>query len=211
MKETLNSHKFYAVWEYKREENDLNEASKNGLQLIKGGCFHSTFRRDHSRRYIYQLDYCTKIPDMDRYIECFRDAGWEYINSTFNGWHYFRRPYSPDLDPEDAKIYTDRESMFEMENRWFARIRAASVIFLLMGLVYVGITLLHGFPVAAEQIPLLLESIIFLLLSATFFLAWRSVSQTRRGERAGFVPPTQILFPVVLLLLLIGCVMIIFL
>ena len=28
MKETLNSHKFYAVWEYKREENDLNEASK---------------------------------------------------------------------------------------------------------------------------------------------------------------------------------------
>ncbi len=76
--------------------------------------------------------------------------------------------------------------MFEMENRWFARIRAASVIFLLMGLVYVGITLLHGFPVAAEQIPLLLESIIFLLLSATFFLAWRSVSQTRRGERAGF-------------------------
>lgn len=131
MKETLNSHKFYAVWEYKREENDLNEASKNGLQLIKGGCFHSTFRRDHSQRYIYQLDYCTKIPDMDRYIECFRDAGWEYI--------------------------------------------------------------------------------IFLLLSATFFLAWRSVSQTRRGERAGFVPPTQIIFPVVFLLLLIGCVMIIFL
>ena len=35
MKDTITSHKFYAVWEYKREEKDLNEASKNGLQLVQ--------------------------------------------------------------------------------------------------------------------------------------------------------------------------------
>lgn len=94
MKDIITSHKFYAVWEYKQEEQDLNEASKNGLQLVKGGCFHSTFRRDNSVRYIYQLDFCPKISDKGRYIECFEDAGWEYVNSTFNGWHYFRRPYT---------------------------------------------------------------------------------------------------------------------
>ena len=37
MKDTITSHKFYAVWVLKREENDLNEASKNGLKLVKGG------------------------------------------------------------------------------------------------------------------------------------------------------------------------------
>ena len=52
MKDTITSHKFYAVWEYKREEKDLNEASKNGLQLVKGGCFHSVFRKDDRVRYI---------------------------------------------------------------------------------------------------------------------------------------------------------------
>ena len=52
MKDTITSHKFYAVWEYKREENDLNEASKTGLQLVKGGCFHSVFRKDNSIRYM---------------------------------------------------------------------------------------------------------------------------------------------------------------
>ena len=138
MKDIITSHKFYAVWEYKQEEQDLNEASKNGLQLVKGGCFHSIFRRDNSVRYIYQLDFCPKISDKGRYIECFEDAGWEYVNSTFNGWHYFRRPYTPELSPEDIKIYTDRDSLYNMENRWYAILHAISVLTLAMGLFYLG-------------------------------------------------------------------------
>ena len=33
MKDRVVSYKWYAVWEYEKEEEDLNEASKKGLQL----------------------------------------------------------------------------------------------------------------------------------------------------------------------------------
>ena len=44
MKDRVVSYKWYAVWEYEKEEEDLNEASKKGLQLTKGGCFHRVFQ-----------------------------------------------------------------------------------------------------------------------------------------------------------------------
>lgn len=202
MKDTITSHKFYAVWEYKREEKDLNEASKNGLQLIKGGCFHSTFRRDDSVRYIYQLDFCPKIPDKNRYIECFEDAGWEYVNSTFNGWHYFRRPYTPELSPEDVKIYTDKDSLYMMENRWCAILRACSILTLISGLFmlcYAAYSYAAGRP---QGYIFILEAAVLLLISVTFHLAIKNVKRIRAGEQAGFVPSAQILFPLAMILVI---------
>ena len=87
----IRSYKMYPVWEYEEEERDLNEASKKGIQLVKGGCFHSVFKKDDSVNYYYQLDYNLGIKDVERYRESFEEQGWEYINSTFNGWHYFRK------------------------------------------------------------------------------------------------------------------------
>lgn len=202
MKDTITSHKFYAVWEYKREENDLNEASKNGLQLVKGGCFHSVFRKDNSIRYIYQLDYCPKISDKNRYIECFQDAGWEYVNSTFNGWHYFRRPYDPELSKEDTKIYTDLDSLYAMENRWCRLLRFLSIFTLLMGLLYIGM-LLYRFNVTNKHTLIyVLETTAMFIFSATSFMALQNINRTRQGEKAGFIPPFQIVYPLVLFLVI---------
>ena len=201
MKYIITSHKFYGVWEYEREENDLNEASKNGLQLIKGGCFHSTFCRDDSVRYIYQLDYCPKIADKDRYIECFQDAGWEYINSTFNGWHYFRRPYEAGLSLEDVKIYTDRDSLYAMENRWCGGLRALSILTLLSGLLCIVTVLYRHGPVNVQNLTLIAEAAAMLILSATFSIALKNVKHIRQGEKTGSTPPAQIVFPLVLLIL----------
>lgn len=107
----------YFAWDFQQELNELDRMSQQGWQLIKGGCFHSRFRREPEKRYRYQLDYRPGIDDMDRYLETFREQGWEYVNSTFNGWRYFRKAYDPALPEEEYEIFTDRSSLTEMTRR----------------------------------------------------------------------------------------------
>lgn len=107
----------YFAWDFQQELNELDRMSQQGWQLVKGGCFHSRFRWEPERRYRYQLDYRPGIDDMDRYLETFREQGWEYVNSTFNGWRYFRKAYDPALPEEEYEIFTDRSSLTEMTRR----------------------------------------------------------------------------------------------
>ena len=210
MKDThiIKSHKVYAAWEYKQEELDLNEASKNGLQLIKGGCFHSEFIRDDSVRYIYQLDFCH--PDNKaRYIECFEDAGWQYINSTFNGWHYFRRPYEENVAPEDVKIYTDQESLYEMENRWINMLLVCSIITLIAGILYTCLVLFGNNGITPSVLALAIEAVIFFLLSACLFSAIRSIKRAREGLETTYILPLQYVFAIMIVGFIIGAVLIV--
>ena len=115
--ETKTSFRMYSAWNYQKEIEDLNKASMEGWQLKKGGGFHSTFVKNPDVCYRYQLDY-GRIDDMGRYIETFREQGWEYVNSTFNGWHYLRKLYDPSLPEEAYEIFTDRQSLQEMNRRW---------------------------------------------------------------------------------------------
>lgn len=112
------SYKLYSAWNYELEIEDLNKASAEGWQLIKGGAFFSKFKRNPDIQYRYQLDYRPNIEDVGRYIETYREQGWEYINSTFNGWNYFRKLYDPALPESQYEIFTDRSSIAEMNNRW---------------------------------------------------------------------------------------------
>ncbi len=111
------SFKAYSAWNYEQEIEDLNKASEQGWQLVKGGCFHSRFEENPDIRYRYQVDF-GRVDNIGRYIETFREQGWEYINSTFNGWHYFRKLYDPSLPEEEYEIFTDRQSLSEMQHRW---------------------------------------------------------------------------------------------
>lgn len=131
------SHKAYAAWDYKKELEDLNLKSREGWQLVKGGCFKSVFEQDTQVVYRYQLGYNTDIENRMRYIETFREQGWEYLNSTFNGWHYFRKPYDPELPEDEYEIYTDSSGLSEMEQRWT---RLAAI--LLIALSVMGISAL---------------------------------------------------------------------
>ena len=143
MKKTRNSYKMYAAWEFDREVRDLEERSRNGWQLIKGGCFHSKFSFDDSVQYRYALDFNQDITDPMRYRETFAEQGWEFINSTFNGWHYFRKAYDPSLPEEEYQIYTDTASRKEMANRWK---RVACILGwteLALGLVLVVMNFIH--------------------------------------------------------------------
>ena len=125
----------YFAWDFQQELNELDRMSQQGWQLVKGGCFHSRFRWEPERRYRYQLDYRPGIDDMDRYLETFREQGWEYVNSTFNGWRYFRKAYDPALPEEEYEIFTDRSSLTEMTRRWVILARVLLAFALLMAAV----------------------------------------------------------------------------
>lgn len=134
MKQYKISHRVYGAWEYRKEIEDLNRESQDGWQLVRGGCFYSRFERDAGIVYRYQIDFCGKIENMPHYLESFQDQGWEYINSTFNGWHFFRKAYDPDLPEEEYEIYTDESSIAQMHGRWRRMAMAMGGIFLLIAL-----------------------------------------------------------------------------
>ena len=117
-RKTKRTFKIFAAWDYEFEEKEYNRMSEQGWQLVNGGSFSQKYEFDDSVIYRYQLDYNNGITDMDRYDETFRDAGWERVNSTGNGWHVFRKAYDPNLPDEAYEIYTDEQSRTEMLTRW---------------------------------------------------------------------------------------------
>ena len=117
-KKTKRTFKMFAAWDYEFEEKEYNRMSEQGWQLVSGGSFSQKYVYDDSVIYRYQLDYNNDVQDTARYEETFRDAGWERVNSTFNGWHIFRKAYDPALPEEEYEIYTDAQSRNEMLKRW---------------------------------------------------------------------------------------------
>ena len=189
MKKTRNSYKTYAAWEFDREIQDLEEQSKNGWQLIKGGCFHSKFSFDDTVRYRYALDFNQGIEDPARYRETFAEQGWEYINSTFNGWHYFRKAYDPSLPEEEYQIYTDTASRKEMANRWKRVARILGGIELILGIVLLGMNFrlpaIHSICTAAGSV----------LLGLLLVLSGRWIGRSdRRRVSARMLIPIFLLF-----------------
>ena len=178
-REYKNVYKAYAAWNYEKEIEDLNKASDQGWQLVKGGCFHSRFVKNPSLRYRYQLDY-QKVEDMGRYIETFREQGWEYVNSTFNGWHYFRKLYDPSRPEEDYEIFTDTESLMEMTGRW-ARIALGLGIPLILFAVLFTVRMIirPKLPTLVQLLVMLFEGVI--LIHGAFIMRNKDANRKNSG------------------------------
>ena len=85
--------------------------SSQGLHFKNAGAFRSIFTRDESARYSYCLDYQPerlKKGKLQEYINLYHDAGWEYVSSYGEMWHYFRKEWQ---EGESPRLYTDRESL----------------------------------------------------------------------------------------------------
>ncbi len=150
----------YTAWNVEMEELTLNRQSERGWQLQKGGCFHTVFKADDSIRFVHKIDY---NPDMTanseekgRYIDIFAQQGWEYINSTYNGWHYFRKVYDASLPISEYEIYTDSDSYEKMMRRWIKLGRMVQIMELLIGFqnLIIGIGVDSGSNLALAFIPL---------------------------------------------------------
>ncbi|WP_455538557.1 DUF2812 domain-containing protein [Terrisporobacter sp.] len=158
-RERKTSYKMYSAWNYKKEEMDINENAKNGWQLVKGGCFHSIYEKDDSKKYVYKIDYNPETmknsPDKQRYISMFEELGWEYINSTYNGWSYFRKEFNENSDASEYEIYTDHASYSEMLNKWCKLGRGCLIIMLVCSLLYAYLA------IRERSILLAVEDLIF--------------------------------------------------
>ena len=179
------SFRAYPAWNYEKELEDLNRASEQGWQLVNGGCFHSKFVKKPELRYRYQLDF-GRIEDMGRYIETFRELGWEYINSTFNNWHFFRKAWDPALPEEAYEIFTDRDSLREMNKRW-------ANIALIFGLVLAAAAGLWSYwMITKPQLPTLIQLLTFTVESAVLLRGARIMrnpdhSSARRKNGSAFM------------------------
>ena len=167
----------YAAWDYELELKHLNEMSEQGWQLIQGGCFHTKYEWDDSVVYRYQLDHNMKIENRLRYIDTYREQGWEYINSTFNGWHYFRKVYDPAKSAEEYEIYSDRPSKEEMAGRLGRLLAVLSVI---GGLLFAASLVFFILEPSMAMIGIIAEMLAALILAGTGTVRMRSVG---RGER----------------------------
>lgn len=136
--------KAFTAWNYQNEIDEMNKMSEQGWQLVQGRLFSQKYVKDDSVVYKHQLDYQPKIENMGRYIETFREQGWEYVNSTFNGWHYFRKVYDPSLPAEEYEIYSDKTSLDEMNNR-FIRLGTFFIILLALDVILLGYKLYLNF------------------------------------------------------------------
>ena len=198
MKDKMTSHKVYAVWEYEREIADLNKLSIEGWQLEKGGCFHSTFVRNEDVRYVYQLDYAPKLEDKEMYLSFFEEQGWEYMNSTFNGWHYFRKKYSDGMTKEEMEIYSDKESLEEMQKR-YERIMWLCAIVLTLNVIMQGGHVVSGRAGLAQSMLLM----IYGLGAAVFWFMLWSQKRKQSGKESTFTIRYDIVLVVWLILFLL--------
>lgn len=196
MRTKKKSYAVYAAWDYEKEIEKLNRESQAGWQLEKGGCFHSVFYRDEEIRYVYQLDYTPQLEDKERYIELFEEMGWEYVNSTFNGWNYFRKPYREGMAQEETQIYTDRQSLYEMQSRYIRMMNIFTAVygFLSCIMLYNAIT--------DVSVGIVMELLALLIMTFMFGMARFNISRKRKGLGAICDIPFVILYSLGALLLI---------
>lgn len=94
----------------------------------------------------------------------FADQGWEYINSTFNGWHYFRKKYDENMTADDSQIYTDKESLYEMQDRFLKMCHGISIMEGVMAVFYLIMSLVEAQPVIFAEGFLMAAMCVFLKL-----------------------------------------------
>ena len=180
MKNIKTERAAYAAWDYELEIDHLNEMSEQGWQLIHGGCFQTKYERDSSVVYRYQLDHNTKIENRLRYIDTFREQGWEYVNSTFNGWHYFRKVYDPKKPAEEYEIYSDRPSKQEMAGRLG---RLMTVLAVIVGLLFAASVVSFILSPRMAMLGIIVEMLAALIITCTGAVRMRGVGRGKASAR----------------------------
>lgn len=184
----------YPAWDYRRELEELNRQSELGWQLVRGGVFVNRFKRNDHIRYRYQIDFSGKVEDLGRYIETFREQGWEYIRTTFNGWSYFRKPWDPSLPEEQYEIFTDQASLREMTGRWIKFVGILTAIVAVFLAIYtVRLVLMPNLPALVRFLVLLLE---------TAFLVYGILCMRKSARKQTFSGVGAIWIPIFALLII---------
>lgn len=175
----------FLVYDYDKEEDYINAMSLKGWQLKKGGMFHHTYERS-DQVYRYRLDFNNKAninpEEGQRYLHIFSEQGWEHINSTFNGWHYFRKKYDPGVSEDEYDIYTDDTSLKEMLGKWIKFARILQVFLTLMLIIYIPMYM------ATKSLLGMMDLIIFITGMLLMQLAVWHLKKKKLSARTKSVP-----------------------
>ena len=124
------------IADYDREALYLGEMHAKGWKLKEVSysnlvvAVKYTFEKCQPEQVVYQLDfYPMKKSERASYLQLFKDCGWEHI-TDFNGFSYFRKPYSEIESDTEFEIYNDATGKLAMINR-ILRLRLVPALLLL--------------------------------------------------------------------------------
>jgi len=111
------------IADYDREALYLREMHAQGWKLKEVSysnlvvAVKYTFEKCQPEQVVYQLDfYPMKKSERASYLQLFKDCGWEHITG-FNGFSYFRKPYSQIESDAEFEIYNDAAGKLAMVKR----------------------------------------------------------------------------------------------
>ncbi|MEE0775692.1 MAG: DUF2812 domain-containing protein [Bacillota bacterium] len=88
--------KLFWVWDFKKEEQWLNDLAAKGLNLVSVGFCRYEFEEGEPQNYTYRLElleHHPNHPESQNYIRFIEDTGGEFIGSLMR-WVYFRKKVS---------------------------------------------------------------------------------------------------------------------
>ena len=137
------------IADYDREALYLGEMHAQGWKLKEVSysnlvvAVKYTFEKCQPEQVVYQLDfYPMKKSERASYLQLFKDCGWEHITG-FNGFSYFRKPYSQIESDAEFEIYNDAAGKLAMVKRILI-MRMLPVLILFSVLLPVFLKLLSG-------------------------------------------------------------------
>lgn len=108
-------YKWFWSWHLEKEEQWLNDMSKQGWQLENVSLFKYTFKKDSQNEYLYRiemLDTALKDNDRQEYIELVEETGAQKIANLGN-WIYFRKK----TELGDFNLFSDIDSVIKHLDR----------------------------------------------------------------------------------------------
>lgn len=137
------------IADYEREALYLREMHAQGWKLKEVSysnlvvAVKYTFEKCQPEQVVYQLDfYPMKKSERASYLQLFKDCGWEHI-TNFNGFSYFRKPYSQIESDAESEIYNDAAGKLAMVKK-ILTMRMLPILLLFSVLLPVFLKLLSG-------------------------------------------------------------------
>ena len=137
------------IADYDREALYLREMHAQGWKLKEVSysnlvvAVKYTFEKCQPEQVVYQLDfYPMKKSERASYLQLFKDCGWEHITG-FNGFSYFRKPYSQIESDAEFEIYNDAAGKLAVVKR-ILTMRMLPILLLFSTLLPVFLKLLSG-------------------------------------------------------------------
>lgn len=137
------------IADYDREALYLGEMHAQGWKLKEVSysnlvvAVKYTFEKCQPEQVVYQLDfYPMKKSERASYLQLFKDCGWEHITG-FNGFSYFRKPYSQIESDAEFEIYNDAAGKLAVVKR-ILTMRMLPILLLFSTLLPVFLKLLSG-------------------------------------------------------------------